>query len=212
MCFLHSFARKALISSSPGHLTWKYPDSLKVLFNKTMVKVYHLIVNRIQHVQVSFKPQRIHVFIFMKFTINNRMKTYISLYVDQLWAVVQSEYRQYVAKLGCKITAMLLCHLSIILAFSVFRKRKCNTYHKSCRRNLEWGKSGPSLITISVLWLSSIISIRYADSYKFSIHYYILFSEHLGFYSLFEIRLEMSKISLLWHVVTGKVLSTSSEI
>lgn len=126
MCFLHYFTKRVPISSSPGHLKQsKYLDLFKVLF-KTIVKVYHSIVNQIQSDQViSFNLERTHFFLFLRFTINNHLKIYIKLYMHQLWAVFHNGYCPYeTTKLGCKITAIFLCHLTIILAFSVFRKKK----------------------------------------------------------------------------------------
>lgn len=217
LCFLHYFTKRAPISSSPGHLTGsKYLDLLKVLF-ETIVKVYHPIVNQIQSDQViRFNLERTHFFLFLKFTINNHLKICINPYMHQLWAVFHNGYRSYETKLGCKITAMFLCHLTIILAFSVFRKKKkknvTQTLNLTDRRNLKWEKSGSLIITISMLRLRSNILIRWADSYKLTYIIIYYFQSLLVFTVLVKIGLEMSKISLKWHVATGKVLSTYSEI
>lgn len=56
------------------------------------------------------------------------------------------------------------------------------------------------------------ILIRCADSYKLAYIIIYYFQSMLVFTVLFDIALEMSKIPLKWHVATGKVLSTYSEI
>lgn len=106
--------KKAPISSSPGHFTQsKYPDSVKILF-KTMVKVYHLIVNQIQPDWViSFNLERTHFFLFLSFTINNHVKICINFYMHQLWAWVSPIWGQVRLQDHSNVFMSLNHHLSL---------------------------------------------------------------------------------------------------